>query len=270
MLGAIYGDIIGSYYESHCTKHYDFDLFPTGASFTDDTVLTAAVCDAVLYSDRKVEGFFDKKLRAKEYAYRYKQYFIRYPNAGFGNMFCEWASSDHLKKQNSFANGGAMRVIPIAYAYSSLDEVNLQTKLSCLYTHNHHKAIIAAQAVSTAAYMALHGKDKEQIRTYISKKYRYNLNRSIQEIKTFYVFDSKASYSVPPAIIAFLESTDYESAVRNAVSLGGDSDTMACIAGGIAEAYYKEIPDYISAKCERILDSGLRTVFQQFLNKYSL
>lgn len=196
MLGAVYGDIIGSYYESHSAKNYNFDLFPVEASFTDDTVLTAAVCDAILYSDRKVGDLFDKRLRAKEYAYRYKQYFARYPNAGFGNMFREWAINDRLKKQNSFANGGAMRVIPIAYAYDSLNEVNLQTKLSCLYTHNHREAIVAAQAVATATYMALHGSNKEQIRIDISKKYRYNLNSNIRDIRESYVFNSKASYSV--------------------------------------------------------------------------
>ena len=268
MLGAIYGDIIGSYYESHSTKNYHFDLFPSGARFTDDTVLTAAVCDAILYSDRKAGDFFDRRLRAKEYAYRYKQYFARYPNAGFGNLFREWAINDRLKQQNSFANGAAMRVIPIAYAYGSLNEVNLQTKLSCLYTHKHSEAIVAAQAGATATYMALHGSNKDQIRTHISQKYRYHLNTSIDDLRKSYVFNSKASYSVPPSIVAFLESTDYEDAVRNAVSLGGDADTMACIAGGIAQAYYKEIPYDISMKCNRVLDSGLRSIFRQFSEKY--
>lgn len=269
MLGAVYGDIIGSYYETHCTKEYDFDLFPAGASFTDDTVLTAAVCDAILYNSRNAGDFFDKRLRAKEYAYRYKQYFSRYPNAGFGNMFRRWAQGSALQKQNSYANGGAMRVVPIAYAYDSLEEVCLQAKLSCLYTHHHREAVQAAQAVASAVYMALHGGDKPAIRAYIEKTYRYDLQMSLTDLRGSYVFDSRASYSVPPAILAFLESTDYESAVRNAVSLGGDADTMACIAGGIAQAYYKEIPDYISAKCNRLLDSGLKDIFRRFCEKYS-
>ena len=268
MLGAVYGDIIGSYYESHCTKQRDFNLFPAEASFTDDTVLTAAVCSAILYSGRRALGFLDKRLRAKEYAYRYKQYFTRYPYAGFGSMFQKWAVEEPLKKQKSFANGGAMRVIPIAYAYDSFDEVMLQAKLSCVYTHNHREAIAAAQAVAAACYMALHKKTKEQIRTYISSAFHYNLDSRIRDIRPAYVFDSRASYSVPPSILAFLESEDYESAVRNAVSLGGDADTMACIAGGIAEAYYKEIPAYISAKCQRLLESGLRNTFREFSNKF--
>ncbi len=262
MFGAVYGDIIGSYYESHCTKDYHFQ-FQKESTFTDDTVLTVAVCKAILNHPDPITRWSLRK-RGMEYAGQYRQYYSYYPFAGFGNMFSEWVKSDGYKVNRSYANGAAMRVVPIAYAYETLEQVILQTKASCFYTHHNSEAMKAAQAVATAIFLARRGESKEKIRLFLENKYRYKLSRRIAEIKADYVFNSRASYSVPSAIVAFLESTDYESAIRNAVSLGGDADTEACIAGGIAEAYYHEIPKHISDFCDRKLDYTLRKVILDF------
>ncbi len=267
MFGAICGDIIGSYYEHHYTKEYDFELFHNGSCFTDDTVLTAAVCD-VLLSHRDTSEKLSDKQYAEEYAYRYRQYYSRYPNAGFGEMFQEWARSDNLYKQKSYGNGAAMRVVPIAYAFDNVEDVLNHAKLSALYTHNNKEAIIGAQAVVASVFLALKGYSKNNIREYISKNFGYNLSVSIDEIRKTYVFDSRTGYSVPPAIMAFLQSDSYEDAVRKAVSLGGDADTMACIAGGIAEAYYKIIPENIRSKCWSLLDSGIKNIIRHFCEAY--
>lgn len=263
MFGAIYGDIIGSYYEVHCTKNYNFE-FQRDSTFTDDSVMTAAVCNAILQNPQPIKRSEIKK-RAFEYAVRYKQYYSYYPHAGYGKMFSKWAADpDDMKKQHSYGNGASMRAVPIGYAYESLEQVLLQAKASCIYTHNNTEAICGAQAVATAVYMANNGESKSVIRDHISKKYHYDLDLKIEDIRLDYRFDSRTYYSVPPAIIAFLDSTDYESAVRNAVSLGGDADTMACIAGGIAEAYYKNIPSNIEKFCYSKIDITIKEVIKEF------
>ncbi len=266
MFGAIYGDIIGSYYEAHCTKDYDFQ-FQEESTFTDDTVLTVAVCKAILNNSGAINRW-DIRKRGLEYAGQFRQYYSYYPHAGFGNMFSEWARSDTYKINRSYANGAAMRAVPIGYAYETIEQVLLQVKASCFYTHNSKEAIKAAQAVATAVFLARNEKSKDEIRGFLESKFNYDLSKNLDEIRCNYVFNSRASYSVPPAIIAFLESTDYESAIRNAISLGGDADTEACIAGGIAEAYYKEIPKHISAFCYRRIDYSLKKVVMDFKSKY--
>ncbi|MBQ5321407.1 MAG: ADP-ribosylglycohydrolase family protein [Oscillospiraceae bacterium] len=266
MFGALYGDILGSYYEVHCTKDYNFDFLPD-SSFTDDSVLIAAVCKAILNNDEEVSWHSLQK-RALEYAGQYKQYYSYYPNAGFGNMFSEWARSETYKRVKSYGNGAAMRAVPIGYAYNSIKQVMLQAKASCLYTHKNSEAIRGAQAVAVSVFLARSGQTKEEIKRLIEKKFKYNLSKSISEIRGNYVFNSRASYSVPSAIIAFLQSGDYESAVRNAISLGGDADTEACIAGGIAEAFYKEIPEHIIAFCDRKIDYTLKKIVKDFEERY--
>lgn len=261
--GAVYGDIIDSYYEVHCTKDYDFP-FHRESAFTDDTVMTAAVCEAIMFDPAPISEFEANK-RAKEYALQYKHFYSLYPNAGFGQMFSEWAQASSLYKQRSYANGGAMRVIPIGYAYDTLEQTLLQAKASCLYTHNNKEAIAAAKAVAAAVWLARNGKTKNEIQEYIELEFRYDLSSPIADIREKYVFDSRAGYSVPPAISAFLQSRDYESAVRNAVSLGGDADTMACIAGGIAEAFYDEIPQYIADFCDIRLDGTIKSCIKNFI-----
>ena len=257
MFGAVYGDIIGSYYENHCTKQDDFE-FKRESTFTDDSVMIAAVCRAIVQSPQPI-GKSGLKQRAYEYAVQYKQYYSYFPNAGYGQMFGSWAADrTEMKKLRSFGNGAAMRVIPIGYAYDTLDQVLLQAKASCLYSHNHRSAVRAAQAVASAVFLARRGDDKEYIRRNISDAFGYDLDFTISEIRPFYKFDSSCDYSVPPSVVAFLDSSDYESAVRNAVSLGGDADTMACIAGGIAEAYYREIPKHIQKFCDPRIDYSIK------------
>ena len=266
MFGAIYGDVIGSYYEVHCTKDFDFP-FQKESTFTDDSVLTAAVCKAILNNPEPITRFGVRR-RAKEYGGLYRQYYGYFPNAGFGNMFAQWARNPHAANGHSYANGAAMRVVPIGYVYETLEQTLLQVKSSCLSTHSNAEAIDGASAVATAVFMARHGESKETIKAYLQKKYRYDLSVPLSDIRATHKFDSRTSYSVPPAIIAFLESTDYESAVRNAVSLGGDADTQACIAGGIAEAFYGEIPEDIRRFCDRKIDSSIRQVVREFCNVY--
>lgn len=267
MFGAIYGDIIGSFYETRRTKNYDFEL-RRESCFTDDTLLTVAVCNAILNNPKDISRL---KIRARglEYAGQYKQYYSYYPNAGFGEMFASWAKSGEYKINRSFANGAAMRVTPIGYAYDSLNQVLLQARASCYYTHNNGEAINAAQAVAAAVFLANRGESKEGIKSFLEKKFHYDLSRRVADIRRNHIFDSRASYSVPPAIIAFLESNDYESAIRNAISLGGDADTQACIVGGIAEAYYKSIPKHISDFCDRKIDHTLKKVVLDFQKQFA-
>ena len=262
MFGAIYGDVIGSYYEVHCTKNYDFE-FNKDCSFTDDSVLIAAVCKAILNNPSEITRW-DVRNRSKEYAAQYRQYYSYHPHAGFGNMFVEWARNPNARNGHSYANGASMRVIPIGYAYSTLEQTLLQAKASCIPTHNQREAIKGAQAVASAVFLARKNESKEGIKAFLEKTFKYNLSIPLDTIKENYVFDSKTSYSVPPAIIAFLESSDYESAVRSAVSLGGDADTQACIAGGIAEAFYKEIPEHIKRFCDLRIDHSIKSVVREF------
>ena len=268
MFGAIYGDVIGSYYEVHCTKNYNFE-FHKDSTFTDDSLMIAAVCEAILTNPSEISRWHLHP-RAKEYAARYRQYYSYHPNAGFGNMFAAWAKDPYARNGRSYANGASMRVIPIGYAYDTLEQTLLQAKASCLSTHNHREAIKGAQAVASAIFLARHGETKERIKAYLEKTFCYDLSLPLSAIRDSYVFDCRTSYSVPPAIIAFLESTDYESAVRNAVSLGGDADTQACIAGGIAEAYYKEIPDHIKRFCDGRIDISIKSVVKEFNQKYHI
>lgn len=266
MLGAVYGDIIGSYYEVHCTKDYNFELHRESV-FTDDSVMTAAVCKAILVNPAPISIFGIRK-RAFEYAVQFKRYYFYFPHAGYGNMFKKWASSKNLTVQHSYGNGAAMRAVPIGYAYDSLEQVHLQVKASCFYTHNNREAIKGAKAVASAVWLAVHGSSKVQIKNYLEKKFRYKLDYKTDDIRNNYSFDSSTDYTVPPAIIAFLDSHDYESAVRNAVSLGGDADTLACIAGGIAEAFYHEIPKHIGNFCDSRMDYSIKSVANEFCSKY--
>lgn len=262
MYGAIFGDIIGSTYELHNVKTEKFELFPAESQFTDDTVLSVAVAEKIL--NQKNCNVSDRK----SYALWYKQYYHRYPNAGYGQMFTSWAKAQDLYVQRSFGNGGAMRVTAIGYAYDSVDEIKKQVKYSCYYTHHHHEAIKGAQAIATAVFMARKGCDKAEIKKYIVKNFGYKLEITLDEMRDKYVFDSRTGYSVPPAIEAFLESASYEDAIRKAISIGGDSDTIACMTGGIAHAYYKDIPKEIYNRGMTFLDSGINRVLKEFSQKY--
>lgn len=266
MLGAVYGDVIGSWYESYATKDYNFP-FHSKSEFTDDTVMTTAVCKAILENNSEITRT-QIKSRGYEYAVRYKQYYSYFPYAGYGMMFAQWAENHSMRVQKSYGNGGAMRAVPIGYAYNSEEQVLLQAEASCYYTHNCKEAIHGTQAVAMAVFMARNGETKNSIREYLTKKFRYDLDYAIEDIKPDYSFNNSTNYSIPPSIVAFLDSHDYESAVRNAVSLGGDADTMACIAGGIAEAFYKNIPAEIKSFCSSRIDITLKKVLNEFSETY--
>ncbi len=256
MIGAIAGDIIGSVYESHCLKTTEFVLFTADSTFTDDTVLTVAVADCLLNS--------------KDYATTFKQYARKYPCAGFGGMFSRWVKGDSLEPYNSFGNGSAMRVSPVGFAFDTMEEVLAEARRSAEVTHNHPEGIKGAQAVAAAIILARKEESKSKIRDFVEGNFGYNLSRSLAEIRPHYYFDETCQGSVPQAIMAFLESHSFEDAVRKAVSLGGDSDTLACMAGGIAQAYYKTVPDYIIKEVKNRLDHELLKVVEQFHIKYCL
>ncbi len=261
MIGAILGDIIGSTYEWNNVKHENFDLFPIGSRFTDDTVLSVAVADKILNSQ-------NAKINDRSaYAMWFKQYYKRYPHAGFGQMFSSWANSKTIQIQRSFGNGAAMRISVIGFAFSSIKEIKREVNASCFYTHHNLEAIRGAQAIAISIFLAKKQLGKEEIKKFIQKVFKYHLP-PLDDIRNGYVFDSRTSYSVPPAIEAFLESDSYETAIRKAISIGGDSDTIACMTGGIAQAYYQHIPKEIYHKGNYLLDIDLRKIVKHFNEKY--
>jgi len=234
MFGAIIGDIIGSTREFQKNKTKDFELFPDGSDFTDDTVLTIATADAIL--------------NKRNYGDVYKEYALKYPNRGYGGSFYKWILDTNSEPYNSFGNGSAMRVSPIGWAFDTLEKVLEEAKKSAEVTHNHPEGIKGAQAVASAVFLARTGSSKEKIRDYLKSTFQYDLDRSVDEIRLRCTGDCSCIKSVPEAIICFLESESFEDAIRNAISLGGDADTQACITGSIAEAFYGDIPENIKAK----------------------
>jgi ADP-ribosylglycohydrolase len=256
MIGAIAGDIIGSSYDFHYIKSTDFDLFTPQSTPTDDTVLTVAVADCIL--------------NGKNYAEAFKKYGREYPNAGYGSMFLKWLGSNSLAPYNSFGNGSAMRVSPVGFAFDTIDEVLEEARRSAEVTHNHPEGVKGAQAIAAAIFLARSGESKDRTREYVEESFGYNLHQTLDEIRPWYRFDETCQGSVPQAIIAFLESSDYEDAVRKAVSLGGDSDTLACMTGGIAQAYYNQIPDYIAERVRELLDEDLLAIVDEFNERYGL
>lgn len=256
MLGAIAGDVIGSVHERARTKTKNFPLLTSTSRFTDDTVLTVAVADCLLHERDYVDALHD--------------YFHAYPDAGFGGTFWLWANSRRREPYQSWGNGSAMRVSPVAYAKTTLDEVLAEAKRSAAVTHDHEEGIRGAQAVAAAIFLARTGSTKEQIRQYITERFEYSLEETLNDLRPTYQFDVSCQGSVPQSIVAFLESTDYEDAVRNAISLGGDADTMACMAGAIAEAYYGGVPVAISEAVLGRLDDRLQSVIREFGERYGI
>jgi ADP-ribosylglycohydrolase len=254
MIGAIAGDIIGSVYEARPIKTKDFPLFHPHCRFTDDTVLTVAVADAIL-SDRS-------------YLESIREIAPRYPRAGYGGFFVRWLHSEDCRPYNSWGNGSAMRVSPVGFAFSSEEEVLRQARMSAEITHNHPEGIKGAQAAALAVYLARKGRDKERIRTRIQSQFDYDLNRTVDDIRPSYFFDVSCQGTVPEAIIAFLDSTSFEDAIRNAISLGGDSDTLACITGGIAEAFYRGVPEDIFIRVRECLTPDLWEITEAFCMRY--
>ena len=254
LLGAVAGDVIGSVYEAHPVKSIDFRLFCDASRFTDDTVMTVAHCDWLLNG-----GDLSRVMQG---------YGRRYQHRGYGGMFRKWIWTENPQPYKSYGNGSAMRVSPIGWAFKTLEETLVVAKQSAEVTHNHLEGIKGAQAVAASVYLARIGKSKQEIQEYVETTFGYNLDRTCDEIRVGYKFDVTCQGSVPESIIAFLESTDYENAIRLAISLGGDADTMAAIAGGIAEAYYKEIPSYIVDEVQKRLPQEFIDVMQRFYEKF--
>lgn len=249
MIGAIAGDIIGSVYEGHPIKTIRFELFHPGMRFTDDSVLTIATAHALM-----TDG---------DYGRAYYEFANRYPDAGYGGKFISWFLSMDPKPYGSFGNGSAMRVSPVAWVFETIEEVLEESRNSALPTHDHPEGIRGAQATAACIYMARKGFTKSDIKHLIMEDCGYDLEQTLGEIRPQYRFEVTCQRSVPEAIIAFLESSDYESAVRNAISLGGDSDTQACIAGAIAEAFWG-IPESIRDMVQSILPPDLFSVVMDF------
>ncbi len=256
MLGAIAGDIIGSPYEGRGRqiKRTDFPLFEEYSRYTDDTVLTVAAAHAILTD--------------LDYGSAIKRFARRYPRAGYGGSFYSWMLSDDSLPYNSWGNGSAMRVSPVGWAFDSLEAVLDQAERCAAVTHNHPEGLKGAQATALAVFLARTGTSKPDIKREIVQHFAYDLDRTLDEIRPAYHFDVSCQGSVPESIIAFLESDSYEQAVRNAVSLGGDSDTMACIGGSMAEAFYGGVPEEIAAEVRLRLPEELWQVVVEFGEHY--
>ena len=278
IIGAVIGDIVGSRFEWSNTKKTDFDLFVPWSKFTDDTVMTIAVAEWLT-----VGG---------DLASIMQRWGRRYPGAGYGGMFSKWLEAEVPKPYNSYGNGSAMRVSPVGFYAKSLEEALQLAKTTAEVSHNHSQGIKGAQAIASSIYLALNGNSKEEIKEYVEtefgifplkyffsegmtnkdgetqstraiKECGYNLPRGCDDIRPIYRFDVTCQGSCPQAIIAFLESSDYESAIRLAVSLGGDSDTIACMAGGIAAAFYG-VPDDIVVKASEYLSEDIIQTIESF------
>lgn len=254
MIGAICGDIIGSVHEGAGTKTKDFPLFVEDCRFTDDTVLTVAVAARLLHGGDYVDLFHD--------------YFHAYPHAGYGGSFIEWAVQRRREPYQSWGNGAAMRVSPVGIACNSLGEVLAEARRSAEVTHDHPEGIRGAQATAAAVFLARTGVSKLDIRAYLQREFEYNLSERLADIRDRYRFDISCQGSVPQSIIAFLESDSWEDSIRNAISLGGDADTMAAITGGIAEAFYGGVPTPLEVRALEFLNQPLRAVVDGFMERF--
>ena len=253
MLGAVIGDICGSIYgwnNYKTTNPETVSLLESGCVFTDDSVLTIATAEVLLQKRNYVEA--------------YKEWARRYSNAGFGGTFSQWLQSESLEPYNSWGNGSAMRVSPVGWAFETLEETLAEAKRSAEVTHNHPEGIKGAQSVAAAIFLARTKNSKPKIKAHIEAMFGYNLKRTTDEIRPDYTFDVSCMGSVPEAIICFLESNDYVHALQLAISLGGDSDTIACIAGGIAEAFYREIPEVLVKFAHARLTDEMKLILDTF------
>ncbi|MEO0471274.1 MAG: ADP-ribosylglycohydrolase family protein [Bacteroidota bacterium] len=248
--GAIIGDIIGSRFEKDNHLSTEFPLFVPACRFTDDTVLTLAIAQAIL-----TDGDYEKWVR---------KFALRYPLAGFGGTFKKWMLGLKKGPYNSWGNGSAMRVSPIGWAFDSIETVQEEASRSAAITHNHPEGIKGAQAIASGIFWARKGADKQRIQDQISTHFGYDLSQSLDEIRPNYRFDVSCQGSVPQAIIAFLESHDVESAIRLAISIGGDSDTIASMSAALAEAYYGYIQESMLTRMKTMLPGHLLETWHNF------
>jgi ADP-ribosylglycohydrolase len=254
MIGVIAGDVIGSVFERRPTKAVDFPLFHERSRFTDDTVLTIATARAIL------EGV--------PYERAYRELGRRYPNAGYGGSFYAWLFEEDPQPYNSWGNGSAMRVAPVGLAFHSAEEVLREAERSAAVTHDHPEGIKGAQATALAVFLARTGAPKETIRRELIRRFGYDLDRTVEGIRPSYRFDVSCQGSVPEAIVAFLDSGSVEEAIRLAISRGGDSDTQAAIAGGIAHAFHGGVPEPIEVAVRRLLPAEFIEVIDAYGRAY--
>jgi len=256
MIGVIAGDIIGSPHEYIATKTTEFPLFGDRCRFTDDTVLTIATAYAILHR--------------VPYAKAYRDFGRRYPDSDYGGSFFNWLMADDPRPYRSWGNGSAMRVAPIGFAYDTEGSVLREAERSAAVTHDHPEGIKGAQATALAVLRARTGASKDEIREEISERFGYDLSRSVAQIRPDYVYHVSCQGSVPESIIAFLDSDSLESAIRLAISLGGDADTMASIAGGIAHAFYRTVPKTIERGVRDRLPEDFLEILDDFERRYPL
>lgn len=254
MLGAIAGDVIGSPYEWHPTKSKDFPLVSPRSRFTDDTVLTIAVAEALL-----TDGDYTRAI---------KSFGRKYPDAGYGKRFLRWLAAEASDPYNSFGNGSAMRVAPIAWVFDSVEDVLGEAERSAAVTHNHPEGVKGAKAAALAVFLARQGLKKDAIAAELTNHFGYDLSRTPDEIRPGYSFDVTCQGSVPESIVCFLEADSFEDAVRTAISLGGDADTMAAIAGSIAEPYFGGMPEDIDKAVRSRLPSEFLDVLERFQQSF--
>lgn len=260
MYGAILGDIIGSPFEfDRGNKSKDFPLFSKESHFTDDTVMTIAVAEAFM----DAQGAKDIEWIRRRLITSMQHYGRLYPHAGYGGMFRHWLRAKYPQPYGSYGNGSAMRVSSVAWLYDDLDTVRSMARLSAEVTHNHHEGIKGAEAIASAIFLARTGSTKATIKAYIEGQFCYDLSRTCDEIRPSYHHVESCQETVPEAITAFLEGESFEDVIRTAVSLGGDCDTLTCIAGAIAEGFYG-VPEKLKQECRNRLPQQLLEVLQQF------
>ena len=260
MYGAILGDIIGSPFEfDQGNKSKEFPLFSKNSTFTDDSVMTIAVANAFLDAQPKADIQWIRRRLISSM----KKYGQLFPRAGYGGMFRRWLKWDDPQPYGSFGNGSAMRVSSVAWLYNDLETVRSMARLSAEVSHNHPEGIKGAEATASAIFLARTGSSKEEIKAYIEDNFGYDLSRSCDEIRPNYHHVETCQETVPEAITAFLEGKSFEDVIRTAVSLGGDCDTLTCIAGGIAEGFYG-VPEELKQECRNGLPEELREVLDRF------
>ena len=270
MIGAIIGDIVGSRFEFNNHRNKEFELFTDKCNVTDDSIMTIAVAKAIMETEKRIKPLLNECGNNYEYnkllesmTIKYMQEIgRRYPYCGYGGMFRRWVFSDNPKPYNSFGNGAAMRISPVGFIAKTEHKARKLSKTVTSTTHNHKEGIKGAEATVVSIYMARHGATKEEIRQKINENY-YNLNFTIDEIRDTYKFNETCQGTVPQAIVAFLESNSFEDAIRIAISVGGDSDTLAAITGSIAETYYG-VPGDIKEKALTYLDTDLRSIYDEW------
>jgi ADP-ribosylglycohydrolase len=254
MLGALVGDIVGSVYEWSNHRSKDFPLFAARSTFTDDSVLTIALADTIL--------------KGGDFAVAMRRYGLLYPHAGYGGMFRRWLGDPSMGPYHSFGNGAAMRISPAGWAYEPLHETLKQARAFTAVTHDHPEGLKGAETTAGAIWMGRHGATKEAIRAWVVTHAGYDLSRTCDQIRPGYEFNETCQGTVPEAFTAFLESTDFEDAIRLAISLGGDSDTLTCITGAVAEAFYGGVPKEIEREALARLDVPLRDVTNLFRARF--